>query len=291
LPAAIVVRFNYFTPREIKIILLQIFIVFDNLTNTYQTGGIMLELVGSNGQGEELSRAQETAMQALRAGSTFVQAAKLSGVNRATVYRWVQNNPAFRAAYNTWQRELTESARSRLLKLSELAVSVVEKALLDDDRKVAVKMLRDLGVMRGRKHGSMDAEVLQLQMELKHKQAHQKATVAMLDLLLAKAGAGPEQRKRIIEGREAIPASRTRGESDPAGHAAPDATTNATTDATPSDAGGDAAGDPVGAAGDNAMPLQEIQAFEAGLADVLADATDSATFEGAPQDLAAEQVA
>lgn len=93
----------------------------------------MLELVESNGHGEALSGAQETAMKALRAGSTFVQAAKLSGVNRATLYRWVQNSPAFRAAYNTWQREVTESSQARLLKLSELAVSVVEKALLDDD--------------------------------------------------------------------------------------------------------------------------------------------------------------
>jgi hypothetical protein len=40
----------------------------------------MLELVGSNDRGGELSPVQENAMQALRAGSSFVQAAKLSGV-------------------------------------------------------------------------------------------------------------------------------------------------------------------------------------------------------------------
>jgi hypothetical protein len=196
----------------------------------------------------------------------------------------VQNNPAFRAAYNMWQREVTESSRSRLLKLSELAVSVVEKALLDDDRKVAVKMLRDLGVMRRRKHGSMDAEVLQIQMELERKQEHQKATVAMLDHLLAKAGAGPEQRKRIIEGQEAILQSRTRGET---GSGAP----HAAQGAAPSGVGRDAAADQGGAAGDNAMSLQEIQALEAGLGDILADATDAATMDGAPHDLAAEEVA
>jgi hypothetical protein len=39
------------------------------------------------------------------------------------------------------------------------------------------------------------------------------------------------------------------------------------------------------------MPLQEIREMEAALDGLLADATDHATFEGAPHDLAAEQVA
>lgn len=66
---------------------------------------------------------------------------------------------------------------------------------------------------------------------------------------------------------------------------------DATTDAALSHAGGDAGADPVGAAGDNAMPLQEIREMEAALDGLLADATEDATFEGAPHDLAAEGVA
>ena len=58
---------------------------------------------------QELSHKQRAALESLRAGSGFPQAAEQAGVGRATVYRWVQSDPHFRAAYNAWQQELVES--------------------------------------------------------------------------------------------------------------------------------------------------------------------------------------
>ena len=50
-----------------------------------------------------MSDKQQKALAALRAGSSFPQAAEAAGVNRSTVHRWVQNDPQFRARYNAWQ--------------------------------------------------------------------------------------------------------------------------------------------------------------------------------------------
>ena len=84
---------------------------------------------------ERANTAQQTALAALRAGSSFAKAAVEAGVNRATVYRWVQRDPAFRAAYNAWRAELVESANARLLKMTERAVEVIGEALETGDRR------------------------------------------------------------------------------------------------------------------------------------------------------------
>src|SRR6185437_7546952 len=97
----------------------------------------MSNVAGSEVQVVGMNTAQETALAALRSGSSFPQAAEQAGVNRATVYRWVQRDAAFRAAYNAWQHELVESAHARLLKLSERAVEVLEHALKHGDKDVA----------------------------------------------------------------------------------------------------------------------------------------------------------
>ena len=67
----------------------------------------MSNLAGSEIQVVGMSTAQETALAALRAGSSFQQA----GVNRASVCRWVPRDAAFRAAYNAWQGELGGTSR------------------------------------------------------------------------------------------------------------------------------------------------------------------------------------
>jgi uncharacterized protein YerC len=63
---------------------------------------------------EGLGQTQELALAALRKGRTFRQAAQAAGVSRPTIYRWVQSDPHFRAAYNAWKQEQTESALMRL---------------------------------------------------------------------------------------------------------------------------------------------------------------------------------
>lgn len=90
------------------------------------------------GQVEGLGQTQEAALAALQTGSTFRQAAEVAGVARPTIYRWMQNDPHFRAAYNAWKLEQGESARGRLVKLADQAVDVIQASLSLNDRKAAV---------------------------------------------------------------------------------------------------------------------------------------------------------
>lgn len=154
---------------------------------------------------EGLSGAQEVALAALRGGGTFVRAAQEAGVSRMTVYRWLRGNPHFRAAFNAWQQEATESARARLVKLADQAVDVVERALGRDDEKVALKVLRGVGVLRkrGGGGGSTDPEVLNLQMQLREKRELRRAEMAMLRFLMRKAGMRAQERRRVLAGGRA----------------------------------------------------------------------------------------
>lgn len=161
----------------------------------------MTRIVRSEVQVVGISTAQETALAALRAGNSFTKAAEEAGVNRATVYRWVQRDPAFRAAYNAWQRELDESAHARLLKLSERAVEVLEDALRQRDKEIAFKMLKHLGVLRPRRAGSTDEQVVKLQLELKQKRELRRAEVNLANHILKKAGLPRRERRDVLGGR------------------------------------------------------------------------------------------
>jgi len=184
---------------------------------------------------EELPAKQREAMEALKLGKSFPQAAEAAGVNRATVYRWLQADPHFKAAYNAWQRELSESAHSRLLKLTEKAVDVVEKALECDDRKVAMKLLMELGSLRPARRGTIDPNVLRMQMLHQKSRREYRADMKMMDHLLAKMGLSLAQRRRYIRDHGVKPGSTALALPDDNGNgtdAATDATGNATDDAT-----------------------------------------------------------
>ena len=141
---------------------------------------------------------KRTAFEALRGGSTFRQAAEAAGVNRATLYRWVQSDPKFRAAYNAWQQELVESSRARLLTFVEQAVEVVGKAIIRDDRKVAMGMLRQLGIMRAPNRKPTDPETLAIQMDLDHRREHYRLSEQMARHLLGKMGMTPAEKRQYI---------------------------------------------------------------------------------------------
>jgi len=47
-----------------------------------------------------LNETQQAALTALRTGQSFVQAAELAEVHRATVFRWVKRDPYFAATFN-----------------------------------------------------------------------------------------------------------------------------------------------------------------------------------------------
>ena len=152
-------------------------------------------------EAEGLGRTQEAALAALRTGSSFRQAAEAAGVSRPTIYRWVQSDPHFRAAYNAWMQEQAESARGRLLKLADKAVDVVEAELGRSNEKVAVQVLRNMGVIRGRREESTNPKVLKLEMEVKRLEGEYRAAEALVKHLLTQGGLTPDEQRRFIRAR------------------------------------------------------------------------------------------
>jgi transposase-like protein len=132
---------------------------------------------------EGLGQTQEAALAALRTGSTYRQAAEAAGVSRPTIYRWMQSDPHFRAAYNAWKQEQTESARGRLLKMADQAVDVLEQGLRANDRHVAMQVLKGTGALRQGRREATDPKVLKLQMDLLRFRDEYRAARALVEHL------------------------------------------------------------------------------------------------------------
>lgn len=145
-----------------------------------------------------LGQTQEAALDALRTGSTFRQAAQAAGVSRPTIYRWMQSDPHFRAAYNAWKQEQIESARSRIIRLTDKAVDVVEGALAANDRRVAVHVLKNSGALDRGQRESIDPKVVKLELEVQRLRSEYRAAEAMMKHLLTKMGLSPREQQQFI---------------------------------------------------------------------------------------------
>jgi hypothetical protein len=108
-----------------------------------------------------LSPPQRLAIQLLTSGKSLVAAATAAGVNRTTLYRWLKADPAFVAAYNAWQKDVRDTARGRILALSDLAITTVAKAMLGGDAKSAIKILQATGALTHEDPGSTDPTEIQ----------------------------------------------------------------------------------------------------------------------------------
>jgi AcrR family transcriptional regulator len=108
-----------------------------------------------------LSPPQRLAIEMLTSGQTLVASATAAGVSRMTLYRWLKGDAVFLAAFNAWQKDVLDTARGRLLALSDLAVSTVAKSLSRGDANTALKVLKSLGVMDRAQPGSTDPEELE----------------------------------------------------------------------------------------------------------------------------------
>ena len=97
-----------------------------------------------------LSKSQLSALQALLTGSTVTLAASAAGVARTTVHRWLRDDWAFQAELNRERREIRDAIRSQLLRAAESAVRSVSRAVDEGDIRVAMDVLKGLGLLGAR---------------------------------------------------------------------------------------------------------------------------------------------
>ncbi len=103
---------------------------------------------------------QRAALVAIASGQSFSEAARSAGISRQTIYNWRQSSPPFVAALNAWQSATRASAHNRLIGLSDLAVDAVSGAIQKGDVRVAMDLLRTLGILAPSQPGPCDpAEV------------------------------------------------------------------------------------------------------------------------------------
>jgi hypothetical protein len=93
-----------------------------------------------------LSDEQQAALSALISGKAIREAAGAAHVHRTTISRWLHHDPHFRAAYNAWRQELIDSSRARLLRTAELATATVHRAIAKGDGRLALALLKSLGL-------------------------------------------------------------------------------------------------------------------------------------------------
>jgi hypothetical protein len=80
------------------------------------------------GHGQKLTRLQSVLIVNLLTCPTYAKAASKTGINEATVYRWL-GLPAFQAAYRAARRKIIDAAVFKLAKLAGKAVDALERNL------------------------------------------------------------------------------------------------------------------------------------------------------------------
>ena len=121
--------------------------------------------------GLSLTTQQRKAIEQLTSGRTLVESATAAGVSRMTLYRWLKGDAVFQAAFNAWQNDLLDTARARVLSLTDLAVTTVARSMGRGDGKTALRILERVGVLDRAQPGSTDATEIARQQKLTQKRA------------------------------------------------------------------------------------------------------------------------
>jgi hypothetical protein len=98
----------------------------------------------------KLDPKQLKARDALLIGRTITQAASEAGVHRSTVHRML-DDAEFVSSLNTRRSELRSAADSRLEHLQAKALDALEAALDDGDARIALALLKGVGLLDGEK--------------------------------------------------------------------------------------------------------------------------------------------
>ena len=96
-----------------------------------------------------LRRPQLDALEALGAGATVTEAARQAGVDRTTVHRWLRDSFSFQAAWNRLRRDMERETEARIERLAQEALGAVEAAVASGDARVALAVLKGVGLLGG----------------------------------------------------------------------------------------------------------------------------------------------
>jgi hypothetical protein len=97
----------------------------------------------------EVSPAQALALKALLSGKSIVEAAAAAEVDRTTVHRWLRDDPAFIAEYQTDRAEIVGRIRRELATLGEDAVKAFRECLaMEHPDNAAVRLRAALDVLK-----------------------------------------------------------------------------------------------------------------------------------------------
>ena len=102
------------------------------------------------GKQPALGANQLKALDAMVTGSNVVEAARIAGVGRATVFRWMRQNVLFKAALAAAQQRALASTRNKLISLTDMAAEVMRHRLAADDLRAAMAVLKSGGLMEPR---------------------------------------------------------------------------------------------------------------------------------------------
>ena len=94
----------------------------------------------------EVNDRQSIAIDALVAGSTHLEAAKLAGVQRSTVTGWCNKNIVFIAEWNRRRRQRLTAAGERLHEVTVAALDAVMESINNGDTVTALAFIRIVGV-------------------------------------------------------------------------------------------------------------------------------------------------
>jgi transposase-like protein len=155
----------------------------DQLPATIEKGDRAAGVIDEPGE-DTLPPQQQAALELLAGGKSVAETARLAGVGRATVFRWLRNHPVFRAALNQWQDQIRSSCQTRLMALTDKATDAVEKALDAGDARSALQLLKGMGVLKEIPAGPTDPEEVRKRDEIEREERRiaLKRDAAKLDM-------------------------------------------------------------------------------------------------------------
>ena len=95
-----------------------------------------------------LTPQQASVLGLLLMGIPTTKAARMTGVGRATVYRWMKQDE-FQAMLNRGRRERMTAVETQIDALTPLAVNAVAQSLSGGNERLGLQMLKGLGFLKG----------------------------------------------------------------------------------------------------------------------------------------------